>query len=113
MPLPYRIVLLQLATSFVAAGALLLISPEQSLAALLAGIVCIAPGGYFAWRAQRERSPGRLLGQGALKFVLTLSLMALVFVLYKPPPLGFFATFVLIQAMYVVGSLRYPGGSQS
>lgn len=96
---------LQLVTALVMAAALLLIAPEQSFAALLAGLVCVVPGAFFAWRSQRERSPGRLLGQGVLKFVLTLVSMALVFAWFVPPPLGFFATFVLMQAMYVVGPL--------
>jgi len=95
------------------AGGLLLLSPAQALAALAAGAVCIVPGGYFAWRSERERSAGRLLGQGVAKFVLTLVLMALVFASMKPPPLGFFATFVLMQAMYVLVPLRHADAARA
>lgn len=112
VPLSYRIVTLQLGTALAMAGALLLMSTAQALAALAAGAVCVVPAGYFAWRAERERSAGRLLGQGVAKFVMTLVLMALVFVWLKPPPLGFFATFVLMQAMYVLVPLRHADGAR-
>lgn len=101
--LPMLIVALQLMTSLVIAAALWPIDHEQAWAALLAGAVVVPPAGYFAWRAQNERAPGRLLGQGLMKFVLTLALMALAFVWMQPPPLGFFAALVLMQAMYVIG----------
>lgn len=108
LPLPYLIVTLQLVTSLVvAAGFALADKSQESAAALLAGAVCVVPAGYFAWRSQRERLAGRLLGQGLMKSVLTLSLMALVFAAYQPAALGFFSAFVLIQAMYVIGPLLF------
>ena len=105
MPLSYRIVTLQAFAAAVSAVCLLLLSVEEAQAALLAGAAGVIPGGYLAWRAQVERSPGRLLGQGMVKFVLTLLLMALAFAWFKPPPFGFFATLVLMQIMYIVGAL--------
>lgn len=110
MPLSYRIVTLQACAAIVAAVALLLLSVEEATAALLAGAVGVIPGGYLAWRAQVERSPGRLLGQGMVKFVLTVVLMTVAFVWFKPPPFGFFATLVLMQIMYIVGAL---GGAEN
>ena len=107
MPLSYRIVTLQLCTAVLMAGALLLVSMGQAVAALLAGLVCVLPGGYYAWRVESERSPGRLLGQGVVKSILTLVLMALVFAFLKPALIGFFATFVLMQLMYIVGPLGH------
>ena len=109
MPLSYRIVTLQACAAMIAAVCLLLLSVEEATAALLAGAVGVIPGGYLAWRAQVERSPGRLLGQGMVKFVLTVVLMAVAFVWFKPPPFGFFATLVLMQIMYIVGALGRPG----
>lgn len=117
--LPAQIVILQSMTSLVVAAAMLLSDNSQAglgeasqaggdaVAALLAGAVCVVPGGYFAWRAQNERSPGRLLGQGVMKFLLTVTLMALVFAVMKPAPLGFFASFVAMQLVYVVGPLVF------
>jgi F0F1-type ATP synthase assembly protein I len=105
--LPLVIVALQLATSLMVAAGLALVDPAQAIAALLAGAVTVLPAGYYAWRARHERSPGRLLGQGVMKLVLTLVLMALTFAVFEPAPLGFFAAFVLMQAMYVVGPLWF------
>jgi len=106
-PLPLLIVVLQSMTSLVVAAGLTLVDNTQAWAALLAGAVCVAPGGYFAWRALAERSPGRLLGHGLAKFLATVTLMALVFAAFEPPALGFFLAFVLMQAMYVIGPLAF------
>jgi F0F1-type ATP synthase assembly protein I len=109
MPLSYRVVTLQAFAALIVAACLLLLSAEEASGALLAGAVGVIPSGYLAWRAQVERSPGRLLGQGMVKFALTVVLMALAFVWFKPPPLGFFATLVLMQLMYIVGVLGTAG----
>jgi F0F1-type ATP synthase assembly protein I len=113
VPLSYRIVTLQLVTALSSAAVLLLVSVDQALAALAAGVVCILPGGHFAWRAERERSPGRMLGQGVVKFVMTLVLMVLTFAWIRPSALGFFATFGLMQAMYVLVPLKWAGKSSA
>ena len=105
--LPLRVVALQLGSALVLAAALALVDPRQAGAALLAAAVSVVPGGSFAWRATKERSPGRLLGQGMMKFVLTVTLMALVFAVFKPPAAGFFSALVLMQLMYVVGPLVF------
>lgn len=110
--LPALIVVLQLMTSLVVAAGLSLIDNSQAWAALLAGAVCVPPAAYFAWRAQNERAPGRLLGQGLMKFVSTLTLMALAFALAQPEPLGFFSAFVLMQMMYVVGPMLFRGSAE-
>lgn len=106
-PLPLLIVVLQSMTSLVVAAGLALVDNAQAWAALLAGVVCVAPGGYFAWRALAERSPGRLLGHGLAKSLVTVTLMALVFAVLQPRALGFFLAFVLMQAMYVIGPLAF------
>lgn len=107
--LPYVIVVLQLMTSLAVAAAFALVDDAQAYAALLAGGVGVLPAGYFAWRSRWERSPGRLLGQGLMKFLLTLTLMALTFAVFEPAPMGFFTAFVLMQAMYVVGPAAFGG----
>jgi hypothetical protein len=78
----------------------------QTVSALAAGVVCVVPGAWYAWRATRERSGARFLLQGVVKFVLTIALMALGIVLLRPAPAGFFGTFVLLQAMYVLVPLK-------
>ncbi|MCB1684572.1 MAG: ATP synthase subunit I [Pseudomonadales bacterium] len=108
MSLPYRIVTLQLLAAVTAAAGLLIWDGSQAFAALLAGVVCLIPGGFFAWRADVERSPAKLLKQGVFKFALTIVLLALAIALFKPAAAGFFGTFALLQAMYVVGPLLAP-----
>ncbi len=105
--LPLIIVGLQTMTSLVVAAGFSLADNSHAAAALLAGAVCVGPAGYFAWRTTAERSPGRLLGQGVMKVLLTLTLMALVFAVFRPAGLAFFGTFVLMQSMYAVGPLAF------
>lgn len=105
--LPLLIVALQLMTSLVVAAGFALIDNSEAVAALLAGAASVIPGGWFAWRSTMERSPARLLGQGVMKFLLTVTLMALAIVAFQPAPLGFFSAFVLMQTMYVAGPTIY------
>jgi len=108
--LPLIIVALQAMTSLIVAAGLVLIDDWHggiASAALLAGAVVAVPAGWFAWRAGTERSPGRLLAQGTMKVLLTLTSMALVFVVFEPQPLVFFGTFLLMQVMYVLGPLAF------
>ena len=107
MPLPYRIVTLQLLLCTVAAAGLLVWDVSQAFSALLAGVCCVVPGAIFAWRTTVERSPARLLSQGVLKFALTLLLMAGCIVAFGPAAVGFFGTVALLQSMYVVGPLVF------
>lgn len=107
--LPLAIVLLQLATAVVMAAGLLLVDAWQAVSALLAGAATVIPGGYFAWRARVEHSPGRLLAHGMMKFASTVALMALSFAVLQAAPLGFFSAFVLMQAMYAIGPLLFGG----
>jgi ATP synthase protein I len=111
MPSTFRIVLLQAAIALVIAVGMTPAGIDQSLAALLAGLVCVAPNGYFAWRAGRERSPARLLALGVGKLVVTIALMVVVFATLKPAPLGFFAAFIAMQLMFVVGASGSGGQS--
>jgi ATP synthase protein I len=101
VPLSYRIVTLQVAAALVGAAGLLLWSVPDAVAALAAGLVCTIPNGYFAWRANHERSASRLLGAGVTKLVGTIVLMAVAFATIKPSPLGFFGMFVALQVVHV------------
>ncbi len=105
VPLPYRIVTLQLITALGVAALLLSVSRFESLSALAAGLVCVVPNGYFAWATTNARSAPRLLGQGVAKFVLTVFFLAGTFAVMKPAPLGFFSAFIAVQAMTLMGPL--------
>lgn len=106
LPLSYRIVTLQVVAALVASAGLAMWSSVEAVAALTAGVVCVLPNGYFAWRASRERSASRLLGAGVAKFVGTAMLMAVAFATIRPSPLGFFVTFVGLQIVHVAGGAR-------
>ena len=77
-------------------------SSGQAAAAALGGLSVAAPAAYFAWRADRERSPQKLLGLGVGKFVSTCALLAGAVVLFKPPPAGLFVTLFACQLAYIV-----------
>lgn len=81
----------------------------QTVSALAAGMACVIPAGLFAWRASVERSAARFLLQGVFKFALTLVLVAACIILIRPAAAGFFGTFVLLQAMYVIVPLKDGG----
>ena len=114
MASPYRIVIWQvLATAAVSAVLFLLeISGgnwdepfrglNQTVAALAAGTASVIPAALYAWQTTVERSPGRFLLQGVLKFLLTILLVAACIVLIKPAAAGFFGTLILLQVMYAV-----------
>ena len=107
VPLPHRIVLSQLLLCAIVAAGLLVWDGSQAVAALLAGVSCVVPGALYAWRVTVERSPAKLLSQGAIKFALTLALMAVCIIAFKPAAAGFFGTFALLQLMYVVGPIVF------
>jgi hypothetical protein len=124
---PYRIVIWQVWSTLVAAAGLSvwdlllgggggwdwnapLYGVPQTVSALAAGLACVVPAWLYAWRATVERSATRFLLQGVLKFGLTLTLMAVCIVAIKPAAAGFFGTFILLQAMYVIAPLTDGAG---
>jgi F0F1-type ATP synthase assembly protein I len=104
----FRVVLRQAVVAAIMAAGFALVDRQQSVAALLAGMVCVAPNAYFAWRASVERSPARLLAQVVGKLAVTTASMAALFATMKPAALGFFATFIAMQLMYVAGPRSAP-----
>jgi len=102
MPLSYRVVLLQLAVGLVVAGALWVWRSAEAVGAVLATGVSVLPNGYFAWRAEHERSPSRVLGAGALKFFSTVGLMILALWWWRPEPVGFLGALVVMQVTHAV-----------
>ena len=112
MTVSARIILFQAMLALVIGAGMMLVSIEESLAALAAGAVCLVPNAYFAWRTSMERSPARLLAQSVGKVVVTLSLMAAVIVVLRPAPMGFFTAFVAMQLTYLLGAWT-PGQAGS
>lgn len=111
MALAYRIVILQIAATLVVAGLWSAWDRDAALAALAAGLVCVVPNGYFAWRASRERSASRLLASGVARFVGTVVLMAVAIAWLQPAPLVFFGVFGLLQLAHVAGAGRAWAGT--
>lgn len=112
MPLPYRIVTLQVAATLAVASLSSAWNLRVAFAALMAGVVCVPPNAYFAWRVNRERSAGRLLASSVIRFVATVGLMAFVMIRLQPAPAAFFATFVLLQLVHVAGAGRARTGGE-
>ena len=103
MPLPYRTVALQAAVGLLLVLVALAWDGREAVAALVATIVSVVPNGYFAWRVSRERAAAGLLTAEVVKIVATIALMGLAFATMELPPLGFFATFGVLQLVHVVG----------
>jgi hypothetical protein len=98
----------QIVTALTLAVAMLPIGVDEALAALAAGFVCVPPNAYFAWataNATTVAAARRLLAQGAVRFGLTVGLMAGVIVVVAPRPLGFFVTLALMQGAYAMAPL--------
>jgi F0F1-type ATP synthase assembly protein I len=108
VPLPYRIVAVQSGVTATLAMALLMSARTDAIASLVAGVVMIVPGGYFAWRVVTTDASGgdalhaarRLLGGEVAKLLMTFGLLVVAFVCFRPAPVAFFATMIVLQAVY-------------
>lgn len=96
---------MQVCAALFAAAVLLLVGSKDAWSGLLAGAVSVLPNALFAWLTERQRSPGRLVAFGVLRFVLTILLLAAAVAALRPAPLGFFGTFMLVQLAFVAGPL--------
>jgi len=72
----------------------------SALSALLASLAVVLPNGYFAWVSETSYDANRLLAQGVMKMILTITLIALCIVVIGIEPVGFFTTLVAIQLAY-------------
>ena len=69
-------------------------------------VCCVLlPTMYYAWLQARTFNAMRVLLHGAVKTLLTLVLVAVCIVVFGIEPLGFFATFALMQLSYWLQSL--------
>jgi F0F1-type ATP synthase assembly protein I len=106
VPLPYRIVVVQLATAAIASLLLWWKSAAHALGAMTAAVVVLVPSVWFAWRvaSSRHAEPVReaqaLLGNGIARLIATGALMAGAIVALRPEPFGFFGTLIAMQLGY-------------
>jgi F0F1-type ATP synthase assembly protein I len=121
VPLPFRIVGLQLGVVAVVVLLMLLNETKQAGSAVLGGTVVVLPNAFFAYAATRslmgqgDNDRGfaamRLLGSGVLKIVLTVMLMAGTLSFVRIDPLGFFAAMMgALFAPMVVGMMNWKRG---
>lgn len=110
VPLPFRILAVQGVFAAALAIMFLLMGRAQAVSALLAGMVVIAPNVGFAWRvAKASASAGqemtaarRLIGSMVAKLLLSITLLVVAFAWFRPEPVAFFATMIVLQAMYLL-----------
>jgi F0F1-type ATP synthase assembly protein I len=106
VPLPYRIVVVQLSTAAIASLLLWWKSAAHALGAMTAAVVVLAPSAWFAWRVatRLETDPMReaqtLLANGVARLVATGVLMGVAIVWLEPEPFAFFGTLIAMQFAY-------------
>ena len=103
---------MQLGLTVIIATLLLLVSQVAAYSALLGGLTCALPNGYFIWKAFKysgARSADKVLQsfyQGeSWKFVLTAMGFAVIFSRVEPiEPWALFGTFMAIQLSHVLAA---------
>jgi len=111
-PPVYRIAMMQFALSFIIALFALIYSFEAGYSALLGGLTCAIPNGYFIWRAFKysgARSVDQVVRsfyQGeSWKFVLTAVSFAVIFSRVDPlNPWALFGAFIIVQFSHVMAA---------
>ena len=102
-----RLLVCQIALTLLLAFAnWLLFGVKSGCSSILGGMIIIIPNAYFAWRVFRYQGAksARKIVNGlykgeAIKFLLTLVLFAMVFILFKVEALALFVTFIMVQAV--------------
>ncbi|HTO58620.1 MAG TPA: ATP synthase subunit I [Pseudomonadales bacterium] len=103
----FRVVAVQGVLAVTLTMMFLLFSRAHALSCALAGAVMLVPNMYFAWRVavdvpagQESSAARRLLGSGIAKSLATIGLLIAVFAYFRPQPLAFFATMIVLQGVY-------------
>lgn len=102
---PRGLVIIQVASVFVIVLGLLFVGTAQSLAAMLGGGSVVLPNAWFAFRMDRTRRAGAILGLGILKIVLVIACLALVLILFEPEPVGFFTALSVALLVQIIGPM--------
>ena len=107
VPLAFRVVAVQGVLAVALTMMFLLFSRAHALSSALACAVMLVPNMYFAWRVavdvpagQETGAARRLLGSGVAKSLATIGLLIVVFAHFRPQPLAFFATMIVLQGVY-------------
>lgn len=107
LTLPARIVALQVGVLVVLAGGWSLSGVGRGVSSALAGFAVIVPNAYLVWRigANNEKSAAldqarQLVGNSVAKLALGAGLLVGTFVLYRPDPMAFFVTLIVVQAVH-------------
>lgn len=111
-PPVYRIAIMQFGLSFIIALLALIYNLEASYSALLGGLTCAIPNGYFIWRAFKysgARSVDQVVQsfyQGeSWKFILTAISFAVIFSRVEPlNPWALFGAFIIVQFSHVMAA---------
>ena len=98
-----RVVLVQAGIGMLATGTFFLVSLTAGTSAILASGCVLLPTAYCAWVQARTLLAARILAHGVLKMLLTVTLMGVCIVVIGIEPLGFFATFAVMQLGYLGG----------
>lgn len=98
-----RVLALQAAIGVAGSGAFFFHSTTAGMSAGLALLSVLSPAMYFAWVQARTFNAARLVFQGVMKMLLTVTLMAVSLIVLHAEPLGFFVTFASMQLGYVAG----------
>ncbi|MFT7651242.1 MAG: F0F1-type ATP synthase assembly protein I [Candidatus Azotimanducaceae bacterium] len=98
-----RTVLVQAGIGLLATGAFFLVGRTAGISAFLATGCVLFPTMYYAWVQARTLVAARILAHGVLKMLLTVTLMGVCIVVIGIEPLGFFATFAVMQLGYLGG----------
>jgi F0F1-type ATP synthase assembly protein I len=105
--LPARILATQIGVTVALAVGWSSTGIDRGASSALAGVAVIVPNAFFAWRASTGHATlpatdqaRRLIGSSVAKVVLGVVLLTAIFVTYRPEPLAFFVTLILVQAVH-------------
>ena len=123
MSLPLRIVTAQCWVGGLLTVLWAMQSLDRGVSSALGALVIALPNGFFAWRVVSGRAADatpetekeaemralheaqRLIVGSVVKLVLGVALMVAAFVWYRPEPIAFFSTLIVVQAVHWVGPL--------
>jgi len=86
-------------------------SLDRGTASAWAALAIVAPNAFFAWRVSTVRAADatyeaqRLIVGSVVKLVLGVVMLVAAFVLFRPEPIAFFTTLIVVQAVHWLAPL--------
>ena len=86
-------------------------SLERGVSSALGALAIVLPNAFFAWRVSAAQAADatveaqRLIVGSVAKLLLGVALLVAAFAWYRPEPIAFFATLIVVQAVHWVASL--------